>query len=150
MRSFLPALFACWLVPAIASAQAQGAAPVASTPDAPAAVPDAQATPAPQASQPAAAPAAEEPTRSLFDQTWRQVQIGGRFTSVDGDQARFQRYQDLRDGLLLTDFRYANADAAGNWLYRLTADNVGYRDQRFSGVYQRTGRLVISGLWDEI
>ena len=41
--------------------------------------------------------------RSLFEPTWRQFQIGGRFTSVDGDPARFQRYQDLRDGVLFTD-----------------------------------------------
>jgi Putative outer membrane beta-barrel porin, MtrB/PioB len=30
------------------------------------------------------------------------------------------------------------------------ADNVGWRDQRFFGTYERTGRFVISGLWDEI
>jgi MtrB/PioB family decaheme-associated outer membrane protein len=98
---------------------------------------------------PAAAPAGES-SRSLFEPTWHQFQIGGRATSIDGDPARFQRYQDIRDGVLFTDARFAREDAAGNWLYRLTADNVGYRDQRYSGVYERTGRFVVSGLWDEI
>jgi len=93
---------------------------------------------------------AEAPTRSLFDQTWHQFQFGGRFNDVNGDPARFQRYQDYRDGVLFTDFRYANEDPAGAWLFRGTADNLGFRDQRFSVNYERTGRIKISGLWDEI
>src|SRR5262245_60541266 len=97
-----------------------------------------------------AAPTGLDTMKSLFDQTWNQFQLGGRFTSVSGDPARFQRYQDLRDGVVFTDARFAKEDAAGEWHYRLTADNVGYRDQRYSGVYERTGKLVISGLWDEI
>jgi MtrB/PioB family decaheme-associated outer membrane protein len=101
------------------------------------------------ASQAPADPAAET-QRSLFDQTWRQLQIGGRISSISGDPARWQRYQDLRDGLLFTDARYAREDPAGNWLFRAAADNVGYRDQRYFADYERVGRFVISGLWDEI
>ena len=26
------------------------------------------------------------------------VEVGGRFTSTDGDEARYERYRDLRDG----------------------------------------------------
>lgn len=87
---------------------------------------------------------------TLFEPTWRQAQIGGRFTSIDGDPARFQRYQDLRDGVLLTDTKFARDAADGTWLFRATADNVGYRDQRYTARYQRTGRFVLSGFWDEI
>jgi MtrB/PioB family decaheme-associated outer membrane protein len=93
---------------------------------------------------------APEPTGSLFDETSRQFELGGRFSSVDGDPARWQRYQDLRDGVLFTKARYTREDPAGNWLFRTTADNLGWRDQRFSGVYERPGRFVLSGLWDEI
>src|SRR5204863_9135406 len=53
--------------------------------------------------QPPAQPAATAPdseSRSLFALTDREFLIGGRATSIDGDPARFQRYQDLRDGLL--------------------------------------------------
>ena len=57
-------------------------------------------TPPPQApAQPAAAQApAEDTSRSLFALTDRELFIGGRVTSIDGDPARFQRYQDQRDG----------------------------------------------------
>jgi MtrB/PioB family decaheme-associated outer membrane protein len=104
---------------------------------------------APQATTPPP-PAGLDESRSLFDETWRQFQLGGRFSSIDGDQARFQRYQDLRNGVLFTDARYAREDSGGNWLYRLAADNVGYRDQRYFGEYERTGKFHITGLWDEI
>ena len=100
---------------------------------------------------PAQPPAAtEEDTRSLFDQRDNQMQIGGRFSSIDGDPARFQRYQDLRDGVLFTDARYARRGANDRWLFNAGADNVGYRDQRYSVDYQQTGKFKISGLWDEI
>ena len=59
-------------------------------------------------------------------------------------------YQDLRDGIVLTDARFTRADPNGHWLFHATADNVGYRDQRYSAMYQRTGRFELSGLWDEI
>ena len=59
----------------------------------------------PAATQPAAAPEETEPERSLFALTDRELFIGGRVTSIDGDPARFQRYQDLRDGLLFSGFR---------------------------------------------
>jgi predicted CXXCH cytochrome family protein len=91
-----------------------------------------------------------EAPHSLFDQTWRQFQFGGRVTSIDGDPARFQRYQDVRDGVLFTDARYANESPEGDYQFRAAADNVGYRDQRYFADYERTGRFKVSGLWDEI
>jgi MtrB/PioB family decaheme-associated outer membrane protein len=76
--------------------------------------------------------------------------LGGRFSTVDGDPARFQRYQDIRDGVLFTDARYAREHSDGNWAYRVGADNVGWRDQRFFGSFEQTGRFVVSGSWNEI
>ncbi|HVQ12907.1 MAG TPA: MtrB/PioB family outer membrane beta-barrel protein, partial [Vicinamibacterales bacterium] len=102
------------------------------------------------AQAPAQAPATDLDTRSLFEQRPNQLQLGGRFSSVDGDPARFQRYQDIRDGVLFTDARYARGDPGGRWQFSAGADNVGWRDQRFAAEYQRTGKFVISGLWDEI
>ena len=93
---------------------------------------------APQAATPAPAAGLDE-SRSLFDETWRQFQLG-----------RFQRYQDLRSGVLFTDARYGKDDPGGNWLYHVAADNVGYRDQRYFGEYERTGKFHVTGLWDEI
>ncbi len=142
---------ACWLglaaaghvsgQPAMAHAQ-QGAGPATTA---------SAASSQPQPAQPADAPdAGNEVTRGLFDETWHQLDLGGRWTSVEGDPARFQRYEDLRSGVLLTDVRGERVDPGGAWSVRGTADNVGWRDQRFSGEYERTGRFVVSGLWDEI
>ena len=137
-------------VPAAADAQLLAQPPPAS----PAAT---QAAGEPQASspsppqQPAETPASDaEPSGSLFDPTWNQFFLGGRWSSVSGDPARWQRYQDLRDGLLFRDARFAREDPDGKWLFRAAADNVGYRDQRFFANYERTGRFTVSGLWDEI
>lgn len=123
---------------------AQNAAPTAIAPSA--------ATAVSPSAQPSATPAAGgiDTSRSLFDPTWHQFQFGGRFTSVDGDPARFQRYQDLGSGVLFTDARYAREDAGGAWMFRAAADNVGWRDQRYAATYERTGRLVVNGFWDQI
>jgi len=101
------------------------------------------------APQTPAAPAVEVP-HSLFDQTWHQFQFGARLTNIDGDPARFQRYQDIRDGVLFTDAKYATEAPEGDWSFKAAADNVGWRDQRFFGDYERTGRFTVSGLWNEI
>ncbi len=99
------------------------------------------------------APAAAAPlddTRSLFDPTWRQFQIGGRLSSVEGDPARWQRYRDLRDGVLFTNARYEHVWAATGQLFQVAADNVGWRDGRYVGVIERQGRFAITGSWDGI
>ena len=112
----------------------------------------AQATPPAGAQPPAAAPAAaaEEPTGSLFTPTWHEVTIGGRFSSIDGDPARFQRYQDMRDGFLVSGFRYATRDKNDTWVLHSRADNVGYRDQRYWADFDKVGKFTIRGLYDQI
>ncbi len=137
-------------VPAAADAQLLTQPPPASSPSS-------QAAGEPQASSPsptqeaAETPASDaEPSGSLFDPTWNQFFLGGRWSSVSGDPARWQRYQDLRDGLLFRDARFARENPDGIWRFQAGADNVGYRDQRFFANYERTGRFVVSGLWDEI
>src|SRR5687768_1958356 len=51
----------------------------------------------------AAAQPAVEAVPSLFDEAARQIEFGGRVSSIDGDPARFQRYEDIRDGFLIRD-----------------------------------------------
>src|ERR1700752_2361078 len=97
----------------------------------------AAAAASPQASAP------EPPGQSLFEPTWRQVQIGGRLSSVAGDPARWQRYQDLRDGPVITDARYEYAWGATGTSLRATADNVGWRDQRYTALLRRPGRFTV-------
>ena len=125
-RQVLPYLFClCIVTPAAASAQ-------------------------PAADQAAAPAPAPEGERSLFDTTWRQFMVGGRVSSVSGDPARFQRYEDIRDGLLFTDARYELVGGEENWQLRAAVDQLGWRDQRLFGNYEQTGRFVVSGIWDQI
>jgi MtrB/PioB family decaheme-associated outer membrane protein len=108
--------------------------------------------PAETAAPAAAAPptAAEDTSRSLFDLTGREFFVGGRAASIDGDPARFQRYQDVRGGLLFSNFRYAFAQPDGNYTFTTRANNVGWRDQEFFGTYNRTGKLSVTGSWQQI
>ncbi len=106
--------------------------------------------PTTQTPAPPAAPAAADASRSLFEPTAREFLIGGRITSVDGDPARYQRYQDQRDGLLFSNFRYSVAKPDGTWDFHARAENVGYRDQEFMGSFNRIGKLSLTGIWQQI
>jgi MtrB/PioB family decaheme-associated outer membrane protein len=134
----------CCLAPVPVRAQAAG--PTSAAPQT--AAPQPAQAPAPAA---AATPAAATETgRSLFEPTWHEFLVGGRFSSVDGDPARFQRYQDVRDGILFSGARYAVDQPQGDWSFRALADNVGWRDQHYFADYERPGRFVVSGTWDQI
>ena len=54
----------------------------------------------------------------------------------------------MRDGLLFT--RGACCAKRPTGAAAVSADNVGWRDQRYFGTYERIGLFKISGLWDEI
>ncbi|MCM3880287.1 MAG: MtrB/PioB family outer membrane beta-barrel protein [Vicinamibacterales bacterium] len=131
----------CLILLVGAAAAPQQASAQAGTP------PPAQ-TPAP----PAAAPptAADDTSRSLFALTDREFFIGGRVSSIDGDPARFQRYQDLRDGLLFSGFRYAFAQPDGASTFNVRANNVGWRDQEYFANYNRAGKLSLTGSYQQI
>jgi MtrB/PioB family decaheme-associated outer membrane protein len=106
----------------------------------------------PPPAQPAAASptAADDTSRSLFELTDRELFVGGRVTSIDGDPARFQRYQDVRDGLLLSGFRYSFTQPDGAYTFDTRANNVGWRDQEYFANYNRTGKLSVTGIWQQI
>ncbi len=127
-----------------APARAQATPPPAPTP----AKPAAPAQPA--TTQPAAAPAETEPAPSLFALTDREFLIGGRVSSIDGDPARFQRYQDVRDGLLFSGFRYAFAQPDGAYDFHARANNVGFRDQEYFADYNRAGKVSLTGSYQQI
>ena len=55
------------------------------------------------------------------------IDIGGRFTSTDGDEARYERYRDLRDG---ANVNLLYGKETENWTFDIKAKNIGYRDQR--------------------
>ena len=84
-------------------------------------------------------PADDTQAGAPLDVNLRSVDFGVRLTDVSGDEARFYRYRDLRTGPVLQGFRFTNETDTRLW--RLEADNVGYRDQRFSGNFERFGRF---------
>ena len=104
------------------------------------------------AQDPPSLPAPVDPVsigRSEFSGKWYgTVDFRGRVTSIDGDEARAQRYRDLRSGV------YANNAVFGKRTadYSLEAQawNIGYRDQRYQVDFDRVGRLSASFLYDQI
>ena len=84
----------------------------------------------------------------MSGKVYGSLDFGGRITEVDGDEARFQRYRDLRGGV------YANNMLIGrrtdDWQLEAQAWNAGYRDQRYLLELNRAGRLSATFLWDQI
>ena len=76
------------------------------------------------------------------------VDFGARATTVDGDEARFQRFRDLRPGVYGTNL--VTGRRTQDWTLEAQAWNLGYRDQRFLVDLQRVGRLTASFMWDQI
>ena len=78
----------------------------------------------PQAQQ-SQAPVAAMPFRGSAD-------FGGMFTTTDGDQARYERYRDARDGV----FSNFTANRQGSsYLFDASASHIGYRDQKYAANY---------------
>ena len=116
-------------------------------------------TPAPQPPARTAAPASRQQpgrrrprrrrltrsTRSLFAQTWRQV------ADLAAGSAASTAIRRAFSGIRIcatacsSPTRATRARTRGDWLFRVGADNVGWRDQRYFGDYERTGRFVDLG-----
>ncbi len=86
------------------------------------------------AQQKAAAPA----KAPAWDQTW---ELGFRSTTTTGDEARYQRYQDLKSGLASKIGIGKETDASA---FDFSAGNVGNDDQFYSINYNQFGKLKIS------
>ena len=74
------------------------------------------------------------------------IDFGGRFTSATGDEARLERYRDLRSGV--------NANAVfsqqtSDYFLDAKVTNVGYRDGRYQANFSN-GKLSFSFMWDSI
>ena len=73
------------------------------------------------------------------------IDIGGRFTSTDGDEARYERYRDLRDGVN-ANFLY-NKETV-NWTFDFLAKNIGYNDSHFELNFN-SRRWKLTALFDQ-
>jgi Putative outer membrane beta-barrel porin, MtrB/PioB len=62
------------------------------------------------------------------DTTSGTIDVGGRFTSTTGDEARYERFRDLRDG---ANVNVLFSKQTPNWTFDLKASNIGYRDQNY-------------------
>jgi MtrB/PioB family decaheme-associated outer membrane protein len=76
--------------------------------------------------------------------------VGVRGTAyADGsDEARYQRYRDLRNGGAFDMFRYSNETSTRR--YNVVAEHVGYRDQRYAASLNQFGKLKVSFEWNQI
>lgn len=91
-----------------------------------------------QAAQPAASTAPTGWTGS-FD-------VGFRGNSIDGDEARFERYRDMRNGANVN-FQFNRQ--TDRWALEIGARNVGYRDGSYFATY-RNSRLKVNLLFDQL
>jgi len=97
---------------------------------------------------PTAPAATVEPAIAAGGSNTGRVNFGLRGEDLDGDRARYNRFRDLRDGAFLEGFRLERSTDA--WAFLGEADNVGYRDQRFSGQFESFGKLKANFTWDEV
>ncbi len=74
--------------------------------------------------------------------------LRGTAFSSGSDEARYQRYRDLRSGPTADLFRYGSEDDSRK--IKVQADHVGYRDQRYSASYNDFGKLKLSFEWNQI
>jgi MtrB/PioB family decaheme-associated outer membrane protein len=82
--------------------------------------------------------------------TERQIDIGVRGTAYDAgsDEARYQRYRDLRDGVTVDFFRYLKE--GDGWQFSASANHLGYRDQRAAASFTRFGKVKAAFAWDQL
>jgi MtrB/PioB family decaheme-associated outer membrane protein len=85
-----------------------------------------------QTAQTPAQPPAQAPSPSPLPLSG-SVDVGGLFTTTDGDEARFERYRDTRDGLYSNLKVNRETDA---WLFDASASHIGYRDQQYGVRFQ--------------
>lgn len=93
-------------------------------------------------------PGATQPVDAGAVRQQGRVDIGLRATSLSGDEARFSRFRDLRDGPFLSGFRIERE--TGSWFLQGEAHNVGYRDQRFMAAAEAIGRVKMAFEWDQV
>ena len=136
------AIGSCRLLPR----RPDAAAPLAQTPAAAAAgqppAPPAAAAPAPEAAR-------RRHRQPLRADVGTELTFGGRWNSISGDAARFQRYQDHRDGVLRRRMRVPRREPVGAGCSS-SARTTSATAISASPDYERTGRFAMSGLWDQI
>jgi MtrB/PioB family decaheme-associated outer membrane protein len=74
------------------------------------------------------------------------LDVGGLVTATDGDEARYERYRDTRDGVYSS---FNIHRTSGSYVFDADASHIGYRDQRYKATF--VGRRVNFGFfWDSL
>jgi hypothetical protein len=74
------------------------------------------------------------------------VDVGGMFTATDGDEARYERYRDMRDGVA-TGLNVSRQNESS--LFDASASHIGYRDQRYAASFMNK-RVRLKFDWQSI
>jgi len=74
------------------------------------------------------------------------IDVGGRFTSTDGDEARYQRYRDLRDGV---NANFSWGKETPSWTLDAFAKNIGYRDGHYE-LNLNSSKFKVKAYFDQI
>ncbi len=85
---------------------------------------------------------------TTFTPKFGQFDVGFRADDVTGDEARYNRYRDLRGGAVFDAFKFTQEKPT--WYFRAEADNVGYRDQHYFGDFQSIGKLKAAFEWTQV
>lgn len=72
--------------------------------------------------------------------------VGLRANSIDGDEARFERYRDMRNG---ANVNFQVGRQTDRWVFEAGGRNVGYRDGSYFATY-RNNRLRVNLLFDQL
>ena len=82
--------------------------------------------------------------------TDNQIGLGYRATTFgeNSDKARFQRFNDFRSGMTVDLVRLMKKTETH--ALKFNGDHIGYRDQRFSGSYNRFGKFKALFRFDQI
>jgi MtrB/PioB family decaheme-associated outer membrane protein len=108
--------------------------------------PQPPATPATPAVQTPATPPDVTPSDAFGGQI--DVGLRGTIYTNNSDEARYQRYRDLRNGAIADYFRASKN--MGPWSFHAQADHIGYRDQRYFADISRPGKLHVTFEFNQI
>jgi len=72
----------------------------------------------------------------------------GTFFSDGSDEARYQRYRDLRNGVFAEAFRWGKQDDQQYW--DVHATHVGYRDHQYAANFNKFGKMKASFEYNQI
>src|SRR6266545_593961 len=86
------------------------------------------------------------PAPAAVPASWTgSIDFGARGSSTDGDEARYERFRDLRSGAFSN---ISLRKETSQYRFDVKLQGVGYRDQRYTANYDQNGKVKVAFLWD--